>query len=218
LGHAFSRTWARAEGRRIAGEPAPKSGSTGESQTQQLEDLAARQVAVDLAGDVALQDADDLVLGLALLDPAFEVELGLGIVSDADHDDAPERAVGLAVTTVVGLDLAVGLARPLRDGCNAAQVGPRTLRMQPLWVVAGRHHQCGRGVWSDSEDVEKLGDGGGEKYFDLLIELGEFVIERFGSGAPTRTATPWWPRSPDRVIASGGAWLPPRQGPALRGL
>ena len=33
LGHAFSRSWARAEGRRVAGESAPKSDSTGESQT-----------------------------------------------------------------------------------------------------------------------------------------------------------------------------------------
>ena len=100
------------------------NGSTGESQTRQPEELAARQVAVELAGDVALQDADDLVLGLAFLHPAFEVELGLRIVGDADHDDAPERAVGLAITTVVGLHLAVGLARTGRDGCDTAQVGP----------------------------------------------------------------------------------------------
>ena len=63
-------------------------------------------------------------LGLALLDPALEVELGLGVVGDAHHDDAPERAVGLAISTVVGLDLAVGLARSGRDGCDTAQVGP----------------------------------------------------------------------------------------------
>ena len=35
LGHAFSRSWARAEGRRIDGEPAPKSGRPWESLTQQ---------------------------------------------------------------------------------------------------------------------------------------------------------------------------------------
>jgi SAM-dependent methyltransferase len=33
LGHAFSKSWARAEGRRVAGKSAPKSDSTGESQT-----------------------------------------------------------------------------------------------------------------------------------------------------------------------------------------
>jgi hypothetical protein len=33
LGHAFSRSWARAEGRRVAGKSAPRSDSTGEGQT-----------------------------------------------------------------------------------------------------------------------------------------------------------------------------------------
>ena len=73
LGHAFSRSWARAEGRRVAGKSAPKGDRTGESQTHSPGISAARQVAIDLAGDVALQDADDLGLGPALLHPALEV-------------------------------------------------------------------------------------------------------------------------------------------------
>ena len=110
-----SRSSARVEGGRVAGESAPKSDSTGKSQTHQLEDLAARQAAIDLAGDVALQDADDFVLDPALLD-ALEVELGLGVVCDANHDDAPQRAVGPAIATVVGLDPAAGLTRASRVG------------------------------------------------------------------------------------------------------
>ena len=145
----------------------------------QPEDLAARQVAIDLTGDVALQDADDLLLGLSLPDSTFEVELGLGVVCDADHDDAPQRAVGLAIAAIVGLDLAVGLARSVRDGCDAAQVGPGTLRMQPVGVVAGRHHQCGCGVGTHSEEVQQIGDGGDEERLDALIKLGEFAVERF---------------------------------------
>ena len=38
--------------------------------------------------------------------------------------------------------------------------------MKSLGVVAGRHHQCGCGVWSDAEDLEELGDGGDEEGFD----------------------------------------------------
>jgi hypothetical protein len=75
--------------------------------------------AVDLASDVALQDADHLGLGLALFDSALEIELGLGVVRDAYHDDAPQRAVGLAIAAIVGLDLAVGLAGSLRDGAES---------------------------------------------------------------------------------------------------
>ena len=50
------------DGRQYWGEPDITAG-----------DLAARQVLVDLTGDVALQDADDLVLGPSLLDAAIEV-------------------------------------------------------------------------------------------------------------------------------------------------
>jgi hypothetical protein len=57
------------EGRHYGGKPDP-----------QPADLAARQVAIELAGDVALQDADGLSLGLYLLDPALEVELSLGVM------------------------------------------------------------------------------------------------------------------------------------------
>jgi hypothetical protein len=42
-------------------------------------------------------------LGLSLFHSALEVELGLGVVRDADRDDAPQRAVGLAIATIVGL-------------------------------------------------------------------------------------------------------------------
>ena len=41
MGHTFSRSWARAEGRRIDGEPAPKSGRPWESLTQQSVGLFA---------------------------------------------------------------------------------------------------------------------------------------------------------------------------------
>src|SRR5579859_2472565 len=90
----------------------------------QPRDLVAREVAIDLAGDVTLQDADDLVLGPAFLHPALEVNLGPLVMRDANHHDAPQRAVRLTVATLVGPDLAALLARPPRDGRHAAQVGP----------------------------------------------------------------------------------------------
>jgi hypothetical protein len=66
----------------------------------------------------------DLVLGHALFDAALEVDLGPRVVSDAHHDDAPERVVGLAVATLMGPELSALLARTLRDGRHRAEVSP----------------------------------------------------------------------------------------------
>ena len=49
-------------GRQVLGEPGPWS-----------EELAARQVAIHLAGDIALEDADDLAFGTAFLHSALHV-------------------------------------------------------------------------------------------------------------------------------------------------
>ena len=98
------------------------SDSKGESQTPP-EDSAARQVAIDLAGDVALQNPDDLGLGLALLDSSLEVGWVLG--SCAMRTITMRHSAVFAWRSPrVGLDLAAGLARPRRDRCDAAQTGP----------------------------------------------------------------------------------------------
>ena len=44
------------------------------------------------------------------LNAAIEVGAGVGVMGDADHDDAPQGAVGLAVTALVVADLAALLA------------------------------------------------------------------------------------------------------------
>ena len=116
--------------------------------------------------------------GLSFFDAAFEVELGLGVVCDAHHDDAPQRAVGLTVATVVGLDPAVGLARAVRDRSHAAQVGPGCFRAEPLGVVARSHHEGRRGVGTDAEEAEEIWHGDHEKRFDSLVELGQLAVER----------------------------------------
>src|ERR1019366_10064673 len=79
--------------------------------------------AIHLTGDVALQDPDDVPLGASFLHPALEVGPGLRVVGDADHDDAPERAVGLAVPTEVVAMVSGGLARSGGHRGHAAHVG-----------------------------------------------------------------------------------------------
>jgi hypothetical protein len=61
-------------------------------------------------------------LGVPLFYLAFEVGGGLGIVRDADHDDAPQCAVRLAVTAAIEA-VPVALARRGRDGSHPAQMG-----------------------------------------------------------------------------------------------
>jgi hypothetical protein len=58
---------------------------------------AVEKVVVDLAGEVSLETADNLSVGLALLGAAFDIGNGGGVKAHT-HDHCPvERAVGLAV-------------------------------------------------------------------------------------------------------------------------
>src|SRR6056297_958653 len=60
-----------------------------------------RQVGVDLAGDVALQDAGDLTHRLALVGASGDIVLGALVVGHAGEHDPVERRVGLPVAAAV---------------------------------------------------------------------------------------------------------------------
>ena len=63
--------------------------------------VEAGQCAVDLAGDVALEAADDLGLGDALGGASLDVGAGAWVAAQAAEDDAVEGGVGLAVAAAV---------------------------------------------------------------------------------------------------------------------
>src|SRR5664280_3043371 len=105
-------------------EVSPEGRQFREESNPRLGDSAARQVAIDLAGDVAFQDPDDVSLGPSLLHPAFEVGPGFRVVSDADHDDAPQRAVGLAVPTFVVAEMSGAPSGIGGHRGHATHVGP----------------------------------------------------------------------------------------------
>ena len=93
--------------------------------------LGARQAAVKLAGDVALERADDLAFGAALGGAALDVGAGAGVVDHAHHDDAPERVVCAAVATAVE-SLAGGQSRRSVDRGDAAEwAKAASLRRRP---------------------------------------------------------------------------------------
>ena len=80
-------------------------------------------MSIDLAGDVALQYADDFGLGAPFLDPTLEVGRGLGVMGNADHGDAPQRAVGLTITAAIE-SMTRYLPRRRLQRRHAAQMGP----------------------------------------------------------------------------------------------
>ena len=75
--------------------------------------LGARQAAVKLAGDVALERADDLAFGAALGGAALDVGAGAGVVDHAHHDDAPEPAPRRAARPCQGVRVR---RRDVREG------------------------------------------------------------------------------------------------------
>lgn len=133
-------------------------------------------MSIDLAGDVALQDADDFALGAPLLHSALEIGFRVRVVGDPHHDDAPQCAVGLAVTATVET-MSCDPARGRLDGRHAAEMGPGRLRPQPIGVVAGSDEQGGGRVRSDASQRQQLGRGGEEEGPDELVEAGDFDVE-----------------------------------------
>ena len=88
------RAWLATGGRSFWGQP-PKRVSAdyrARPAARSFRCSGCGQVVVDLAGDVALEDPDDLGFGLALFDAPGDVGLGAGSVAHAgDHDDATGR-------------------------------------------------------------------------------------------------------------------------------
>lgn len=83
------------------------------------------QYLVDLAGQVALEAADDLGLGEALCGAAVEVVTGARVAADPGERHGVEGIVGAAVAATVE-PVAVGLCRCWR-GLGRPRTGGRTL-------------------------------------------------------------------------------------------
>src|SRR6266511_2313552 len=110
----------------------------------------------DFSGHVALEAADDLLLGLALGGAPGEVVAG-GLVPAQPHDHDPvERGVGLAVAAAVE-PIPAGLAGGGLDGGAAAQRGERGFAAEPAGVVTGGDQQLGFTVAAAPEQGAQLG-------------------------------------------------------------
>ena len=92
---------------------------------------------VDLAGDVALEAAQDLAFAEAFGGAALDVASGWLVVPQSGYRDDVEGAVGGAVAASAEPVAAAGRAAVRRLRCDAAQLGEGGLASEPLGVVAG---------------------------------------------------------------------------------
>ena len=214
-GRPADRSQASGCGSRFTGQAAPgSSGSAG----------GGAEVGIDLAGDVALQAADDFFLGFSFGCAAFGVGAGSRVRAQAGEHDPPQGVVGLAVAAGVE-PAADGLARGCRDRGGAAQVRPGGLAAQPFWVVPGCDEQQRCGVGADPVESQKPGGADSDERADELVEALELAVEelrapsqlaqRDAGGVADGTAGPGAQRGQPGDQGSGG--LPGEAGPQVIG-
>src|SRR6266566_5636174 len=99
----FSRVRERArDGRRIDRRPAPVAAAESRARPpRELGSAAGAQVVVDLAGDVPLQAADDLLLGQAFPGAPLDAGAGGGAGAHPGDHDPPQGVAGFAVPAAV---------------------------------------------------------------------------------------------------------------------
>src|SRR5260221_10663267 len=80
------------------------------------------QAGIDLAGDVALEAADDLGLGQALGGAPLDVGAGRGVGAHPGDDDPPQGVIGLAIAA--GVEAGAGGPAPGWGGPGGRAQGP----------------------------------------------------------------------------------------------
>ena len=155
---------------------------------------------MDFAGDVAFEAADGVAGGFAFAGAPRGVGLGAGVVAEADHGDAPEGLVGVAVAAAVEA-VAGGLPAGGLDGAGAAEGGEGCVAVEALGVVAGGDEECGGCVGSDAVGGEQGGVGGSAQGAEFAVEGGDLSAERLV--APGEAAQRTFGRREQRVGGGG---------------
>jgi hypothetical protein len=135
-------------------------------------------VEVDLACEEAFQAADRVAFGVAGGDASLEVREGRCVsAAGPDHDDGPERGVGVAVTGSVESS-SLGVAAGDGDGGGATERREAGFGSEPVGIVAGGAHQGAGGVVADTVAGEERRGDGVEDDSDGLVEFLDLVVER----------------------------------------
>ena len=131
---------------------------------------------VDFPGDVTLEAAQDLPLGLALLRPPGHVLLCVYIHTHPNHADHVQRPVGISVATPVE-SVAYHLAGGNFYGRDPAEACERSLAAQALGVVAGYEQERPSVVRTDSRQGDKFRGNLSHKPIELHVQPGDLLRE-----------------------------------------
>ena len=153
-------------GSRLAGQAAPGACGSG----------AGSQVGVDLAGDVALQAADDLLLRQPFRSAPPDVGASGPVGAHPGDHDPPQGMVCFAVPAAVE-PVPAGLPRGRGDRRDGAHMRPGSLTAQPLRVVPGRDQQQGGGVRADAAAAEQTRRADSDERDDQLVQPTDLGIE-----------------------------------------
>ena len=132
---------------------------------------------VGLAGDVALEAADDLGLGLASRRCGVGVGAGARAVAQAtDGDQVQGARLALAVAAVVEA-VAGRLAGGGGDRAGAAERGERGLAAEPVDVLSGGDEELAGVAGRDPEQLVVRGAAGANELLELSVENGDLIVE-----------------------------------------
>jgi hypothetical protein len=137
----------------------------------------AGQVGVDLAGDVALEAADDLTFAQSFGGASFDVVAGGLVVAHPDDGDDVQRAVRGTVAAAAEPVPASGATAAGGLRCDAAALGEGSLAVDPVGVVAGGDQELAGDLDADAVQFEQLGGSSAGKGLDLLVEALDLVVE-----------------------------------------
>ena len=137
---------------------------------------------VDLPGDVSLQAADDLGLGLPFAGAALDVGAGGRVRAHTGEHDPPQGVVGLAVAA--GVEPVAGdFPRRGGDRGGGAQVRPGGLGAESPGVVPGGDEQQRGGVGTDPVQGEQARGAGSDKGDDELVQALELAVQELSASS-----------------------------------
>src|SRR5215213_3318981 len=133
-----------------------------------------KQDAVDFSGDITLEAADDLPLGLALLCALGHVFPCTSIHAHSNHADHMQGPVGVSVSASVE-SMAYHLAGGSFYGRDPAEARERSLAAQTLRVVTGYEQERRGVVRTDSRQGDEFRGNLSHKPIELHVQPGDLL-------------------------------------------
>jgi hypothetical protein len=130
------------------------------------------EVAVDLAGDVTLQAADDLRLGLSFGRTARH-RRGWVRAQPGEHD--PPQGMAALAATAEAVPVAGEIPGGRGDRGDAAQVRPGRLAAEPPGMIPGRDEQQRRSARAEPVHGEQARGAGSHQRDDELVQAAELA-------------------------------------------